>query len=124
MPWVHQGRSRSGVDCAGLLVMVLRHYGVTHQDRADYGEDPTMLRFLKHLEANLQNVYANEIAHGRVAVFSDNRLPCHVGFFTERPEGLFVIHSTVIRGRVVEEPIRVVNLRAKLVSVLDIPGAE
>lgn len=43
VPWHHQGRSRAGVDCAGLPECVLREAGLLpaeYRERANYGRMP------------------------------------------------------------------------------------
>lgn len=37
VPWVHQGRTRSGIDCVGLIVKSAEECGISVSDRADYG---------------------------------------------------------------------------------------
>lgn len=42
VPWVHQGRTRHGVDCAGLMVVVLSDLGLLprgFRDISDYGRE-------------------------------------------------------------------------------------
>jgi cell wall-associated NlpC family hydrolase len=43
VPFAHQGRSRHGLDCIGLLVLAARDAGARIEDRADYPRDPNGL---------------------------------------------------------------------------------
>lgn len=36
-PWRHQGRSRRGIDCGGLVALAMRDIGHPGQDIAGYG---------------------------------------------------------------------------------------
>lgn len=43
VPWVHQGRTRHGIDCAGLVVVTLRDLGLLpgkFEDPTAYGREP------------------------------------------------------------------------------------
>lgn len=43
VPWVHQGRTRFGIDCAGLIVMALGNLGLIpkkFEDPVAYGREP------------------------------------------------------------------------------------
>ena len=44
VPWRHQGRNRSGVDCVGLAIAVSRALGVlpNHADKVGYSRLPTL----------------------------------------------------------------------------------
>jgi cell wall-associated NlpC family hydrolase len=37
VPWRHQGRTRAGLDCAGLIVMVARDLALSDYDSTAYG---------------------------------------------------------------------------------------
>ncbi len=43
VPFAHQGRSRHGLDCIGLLVLAARDAGAIIEDRLDYPRDPNGL---------------------------------------------------------------------------------
>ena len=39
-PYRHRGRKRSGIDCAGLLVLTYKDLGITLPDLKVYGREP------------------------------------------------------------------------------------
>ena len=41
VPYLHQGRSRLGVDCVGLLIMVARGIGISDYDVSGYPRVPS-----------------------------------------------------------------------------------
>lgn len=100
--WRHQGRSRSGIDCAGLVINVAKSLGLSGFDTCDYGpqaSDESMLRLCRE---HLIEVGRNEMAPGDVIVmrFGTNR---HLGIAGDyRHGGLSIIHAFTPIRRVTE----------------------
>lgn len=103
VPWVHQGRSRCGVDCAGLVVEVAR---VTHgnafdvQNYAAQAHDETMRALC---DAHMDPLPVGDLAPGDVVVirFANQR---HMGIVGDYPApgALSLIHANSKVGAVVE----------------------
>ena len=102
-PLMHQGRSRRGIDCVGLLVVCAQSLGVVVQDRTDYDREPTGQSLMSHLSSYLTKASGNRILPGRVGVFTESRFPCHVGIFSEIDGTVHLIHALTNRRKVVEE---------------------
>lgn len=47
--WKHQGRSRAGVDCVGLVIIALHDCGIPINARANYGRTPYFVEAKKEL---------------------------------------------------------------------------
>jgi cell wall-associated NlpC family hydrolase len=101
--WVHQGRSRDGIDCAGLVVEVAR---VTHgstfdvRDYAPQAQDETMLAMCTSL---MDRVPLPEIQPGDVVVIRyDNQRHIAVVGDYPAPGALSLIHASSKFGKVVE----------------------
>lgn len=108
-PFRHQGRSRGGVDCIGLLVLALRDCGRQVEDVTTYSANP-------HnglLEANLLREFGPALALSDARpgdlvaiayVRSANRqVTRHVAVLGDYPEGgLSLIHTDQSVGHVVE----------------------
>jgi cell wall-associated NlpC family hydrolase len=100
VPWVHQGRSRDGVDCLGLAILVaqsVRGYQFDMRDYAAQASDETMQEMCaKHMEPA-------DLAPGNVVVirFQNQR---HMGIIGDYPiEGqISLIHANSKVGKVVE----------------------
>lgn len=85
VPWRHQGRSREGIDCLGLLIVVARDLGldqgvdVTAPEFRNYRRLPPAglaTELAKHLDR------AGEIAPGRIGLFAlPGSAPAHVAIF-------------------------------------------
>jgi len=95
--WRHRGRSRFGVDCAGLVVAALRAGGVTIRDRIDYGRNP----WKDGLEREFRDHFGDPIPFddavpGDVVIMcwdSRQREPAHAGILSDGKYGLQIIHS-------------------------------
>lgn len=94
-PFVHQGRSRLGLDCVGLLVLAARDAGADIEDRADYAPDPGNLL---PVELARQFDPAEDRLPGDVLLMRFAGEPQHLAIFT----GATVIHSHAAIRRVVE----------------------
>lgn len=121
--WQHQGRSRAGVDCAGVIVMVARALGLPVKDRTDYQRRTHGPQFLQHFKDNLPEKPITEIAPGDVLVFTEPSYPCHCGIVTEKHGTLYFVHGYAKRRKVIEEHLSEEWWR-KIVGVFSWPGLE
>ena len=113
--WKHQGRSKSGVDCAGLVIRVAYDLGISTYDTTGYSRSPTNINFLhKFNEAGAIPKPINDRTVADIAVFEQYGYPCHCGILTEN--GL--IHAYLPRKKVVEEGIG----KMKLIATFGFPG--
>lgn len=123
-PFRHQGRSRDGVDCVGVLVVVARALGIPHVDRVDYGKFPVGNELVSHLRSNLLLPSAPGKFPGQVALFREQHFPCHVGLLSWLHGTLHVIHARADRRKVVEEPVYATERKALILRTFDLPGVE
>ncbi|MGQ2994290.1 MAG: C40 family peptidase [Blastomonas fulva] len=99
----HQGRSREGVDCAGLVIKVAHGCGLSTFDTADYARqatDETMLAICREhlLEVGLSDALPGDVL---VLAFGSNR---HLAIVGDYPgDGLSIIHAFLQVRRVVEQ---------------------
>lgn len=104
VPFRHQGRSRSGLDCIGLLVRSLLDIGRRVKDVTTYGPDP------HHglLEENLTREFGpshgkSDLQPGDIVSIAYARATRHVGIIGEYLHGgLSLIHTDQSVGRVTE----------------------
>lgn len=104
VPWRHQGRSRAGLDCAGLVVLVGRDLGLTTYDAGGYRREPDGQRLVAHFRAAMDPVPVSLMVPGDALVFADAAYPCHVGLLAHRSDRPSLIHAHALRRRVIEEP--------------------
>lgn len=88
VPYHHQGRNRvSGLDCAGLVIVVGDDLGYMIQDWEGYKPTPHAYTFKKVVEKNL--VKYTELFPGAILMFRFATEPQHLGIFT----GTTIIHA-------------------------------
>jgi len=102
VPWVHQGRSRDGVDCVGLCVLALRAAGIEVHDRTDYGHDPDGTLRAEFIRA--MGMPRPDIAAGDIVIVKF-RAERHAAIVSSNGIGLTMIHADSSHGRVVEHNI-------------------
>ena len=102
--WRHQGRTRHGVDCAGLVVNVGKALGAVDYDATDYQRRTNGREFLRHFRAagGVEIRFA-DAAPGDVLVFRDDLYPCHSTILAERHGQPSIIHACARRRKVIEE---------------------
>lgn len=104
VPFRHQGRSRTGVDCVGFLLAMMAEVGILPaelEEKPTYGRAPT-----DDLRAAVAR-YCYELAEpeaGAIALITwpGDSTPSHLGLLT--PEN--IIHAYARVGRVVEHGYR------------------
>lgn len=126
VPYRERGRSRIGIDCIGLLVVVGQAFQVPHVDHADYGAWPDPHhRILRVLGQYLDRAPVDGPLPGTIGVFAEGRLPGHVGFFSEQHGHTHLIHART-GGPVTEQQYRPLGPRRafRLVALFAFPGLE
>ncbi|APH70644.1 C40 family peptidase [Aquibium oceanicum] len=104
VPWRHQGRTRSGIDCVGLVVCVARALHLSDYDSTGYSRRAQGQGFVEHFRGNMDGIAILEARPGDVIVFADQAYPCHCGFLTERLGHPHLLHAHATRRQVIEEP--------------------
>jgi len=110
VPFRHRGRSRRGVDCAGLVVLAFRDLGVTLPDFLKYGAEPHNDGLVAHVRSALGDSVAAapvrpvELQPGDVIVMRFEVQPHHLAIVGRHPLGHFsIIHADGHYGRVLEQ---------------------
>lgn len=96
VPFRHQGRTCSGIDCIGLIVCAARDAGLDLPDRHDYARDPYGDELERALDETLIRLVHPEPAAVGLVRFADSRR--HVALLT--PERM--IHAWDLVGYVCE----------------------
>jgi cell wall-associated NlpC family hydrolase len=94
--WVHQGRSRAGIDCVGLVIRVAHGLGLSTFDTADYSRQPDPVRMRALLAEHMTPVTNRQI--GDVLLMRFEKEPQHVAIVTD----IGIIHAYAQVRRVVE----------------------
>lgn len=99
--WQHQGRGRAGIDCAGLVIRVAQDLGLNVTDKQGYKRAPEAFKFVEHIRD--QTDFVSQPQPGCLGIFRETHFPCHIGIFTERHGQIYLLHSYMNLGRVMEE---------------------
>jgi hypothetical protein len=122
VPWEHQGRSRLGVDCVGLVQKVGDKFGAKYVDLSGYSRMSNNVTFLRHLRKFTKPAPISGNKVGMIGVFRQVVYPCHVGIFSEKNGVIQIINSRADRRKVVEEPYE--GSGFELIELLAYPGLE
>jgi cell wall-associated NlpC family hydrolase len=122
--WLHQGRSRHGIDCIGLVVVVRRALGIGDYDISGYPRAPDG-SFMSHfLAAGGVRIGILRAMPADLLLFKDARSPCHVGIVTARSgDVMHMAHAYAPRHKVLEEPV-VNEWQKKWVAAFQMPGVD
>lgn len=104
-PFVHQGRICGvAMDCAGVLVHVLKGLNLPYNDQKGYPCRPYKGLLEKGLseQPHLQEILLSELSAGDVVLFRIETAPRHLGIYT----GENVIHAYKDTGRVIEQSFK------------------
>jgi hypothetical protein len=121
-PFRPNGRSRLGLDCLGLVVMLGRKFGIPHTDAADYSMWPSEERLiLRQLGEYLDRVHPQARQDGCIGAFAQQRLPCHVGVLSTRYGRPHVIHTRIAPPVVLEQLLEP-QADLRLIAAFSLPG--
>lgn len=102
--WQHQGRTRYGIDCIGLLQKTALELGlIDSMAPARYGRRPDGTLLAQIREAGLTEVPVGKAQPGDIAVFSRAGEPFHLGIMTSRGGVASVVHAYADGRQVREE---------------------
>ncbi len=121
VPWRHLGRSRTGVDCIGLVLLAAAEVGMDLLDPAPYAREPQGTRLLDGILAHATRVA--DAAPGDVLLFRLGLYGGHVGIASAHPAwGVAAcLHAYAPRRQVVEQPMDA-ELRAALLGAFRLPA--
>lgn len=98
--WRHQGRSRAGVDCVGLLYCVAQDLGMLVEDDTHYSQRPGSERIVTKLLERCDPVQVKDRRAGDVLLVSvAGEDPQHTMLMTSATH---VIHASAAHRKVVE----------------------
>jgi cell wall-associated NlpC family hydrolase len=103
-PWRHQGRSKTGMDCIGLVLAAARDTGLVLPDPAPYLREPADARLVR--EAGKLAPRVSPAQPGDVVVFRTTKFVGHVGIMAYSPALACksVIHAYMLYRSVREDP--------------------
>ena len=120
--WRHQGRTRNGIDCAGLVLVVSNDLGIVDYENSNYQRRTHGTDFLAPFKLNMDQKPPNDMAPGDVMLFRDGKYPCHSAIIGDRGGDLTIIHAHAPHRRVIEERIEQGDWMIKRVACFQFRG--
>lgn len=122
IPFKHQGRDSTGLDCVGLLVFISKSLGTEHHDVASYSRRPSNGKLEEAFEEAIAKniivrVPVESMQPGDFIMMRISRDPQHLGVYT----GNSLIHSYESIGKVCEHIIDD-KWRKRIVRVYRVKG--
>jgi hypothetical protein len=99
VPFVHQGRTEWGLDCAGLWIRVAHDLGVTDFDFTNYLREPDGETFDRLMAEHCRRVPVAEAREGDAILMTYAQAPQHLAVITEvyGPDSFRIIHARAER---------------------------
>ncbi len=125
VPFRHQGRNASGLDCAGVPIAAARELGLVVYDVTGYQRNADGVSLVAHFRrAGCREILpVSAMADGDVGIFNDSVYPCHVAVFSTKYGARHMIHAYARERRVLEEAFAF-DWPRKLIHVFRLPGVE
>jgi hypothetical protein len=123
VPFRHQGRSRAGVDCAGLVIMVARALGLSSFDTRDYARRPDGHSLLATCRREMHETDPAAAAAGDVFCLRIVEDPEHLAIAGDYfAGGLSLVHAYAARPHQVIEQRLDPAWRARIIAAFRLPG--
>lgn len=84
VPYVHQGRTRHGLDCIGLVVRVAHDLGLSAYEISHYARVPSGRLMIRLLKENCQAIPPSTAQPGDLLHIAYGKQPQHLAIVTER----------------------------------------
>lgn len=94
--WKDHGRSRTGLDCVGLIILAGRDSGffAPDFDFQEYTRFPTGFSLVETVSRFLTKKPLGQVADGNILCHRDQVFPCHASIYWNRPGyGPSIIHA-------------------------------
>lgn len=102
VPWRHQGRSRQGLDCIGLVIVVCGALDILHYKFTAYRRSPSQYALIERFYEHFDRVQESDIGEGGLVLMRENIYPCHAAWVANEKS---IIHASWHHKCVTEERI-------------------
>lgn len=122
--FVHQGRSRAGMDCAGLVVRVAQDLGLSEFDWRGYGRLPEADRMREVMQSQCVELKPGTAPSlGLVALMRFEAEPQHLAIVVDHPHGLGIVHALMTERKVAEHRLDA-TWSQRIVALYQLPGVQ
>lgn len=94
VPYLHQGRTRHGMDCVGLVICVAHDLEISDWDIDGYGRVPSGRRMERLIQQHCEKIRACDAQPGDMLHLAYDKEPQHVALITDYG----IIHADNQRG--------------------------
>jgi len=122
--WRHQGRTKLGIDCAGLVILVGKSLGLSDYDSTNYQRRTTGTKFLNHFKPYMNQKHILSASTGDVLLFRDTQYPCHVAIVSEINGNQTIIHAHALLKKVLEERLDQADWLERRVACFEYKGLD
>lgn len=107
VPYRHQGRTDTGLDCAGLVIQVAQIVGISSFDTTAYSNRPNANEFTREmLRAGCKQLPTSELQPGDILRISTLGWPVHIAIYEIDPRGqAWYIHAYLPHKKVTRDPV-------------------
>lgn len=118
----HQGRSRVGLDCAGLIIVTAKLCGISSFDTTNYSNRPNATEFTREMiRAGCTQLPLAELKHGDLLRLNTAGWPVHIAVYEVDDMGQeWYIHAYLPHKKVSRDPVTA-DVRARISSVWRFP---
>jgi len=121
-PWKRYGRSDKGLDCGGIVTVVMEHFGLTHEPYTGSVKTPDGKQLVRLLTDSLIVVHP-PLKQGMVILLHNMGSPWHLAFMSELFGQPSMIHVGANRRYTSEESFGR-DMEKRLHMAFDFPGVE
>lgn len=101
-----QGRNSSGLDCAGLVIVIAHLLDITDKDTTAYSDRPNVEEFTAFMiETGCKQLPMTQLAHGDIVRLNTSGWPVHLGIYEIDDRGQeWYIHAFLPHKKVTRDP--------------------
>lgn len=116
VPYMHQGRTRHGLDCIGLVIRVAHDLGLSTYDIDGYARVPSGMRMARLISEQCKKINVADILPGDLLHLAYDTEPQHLVLVTD----MGIIHADSQRG--VVEHVLDLSYRRRIRGAYALPG--
>lgn len=119
--WRHQGRSRNGIDCVGLVVLTAKGCGLDLYDTTEYPRTTRFDSLVRVFRQHLREKLLRDRLPGDILLFRDGIDSCHSAILSTLYGQEAIIHAYAKRRKVVHE-LLTQDLKKTMTYCFEFPG--
>ena len=119
--YMHQGRTKHGLDCIGALLLTGRELNLTTMEVSNYPRRPNGNMMQDMLDEHCTRKPKDEMKVADILLIHEHGQRCHLALVGTKDNRLTIIHASLKNRKVVENTLDD-EWRSRIVQVYQIPG--